>query len=340
MRRIRRGRGFSYLDERGERLSDAEDLLRIKELAIPPAWQDVWICPDPLGHLQATGIDAAGRKQYLYHSRWRELRDRQKFEHMVDFAQALPHLRRRVLTELRRDDELDRTRVLACAIRLLDVGLFRIGSEEYADEEGGVGLATVTKENVTVFAGEVTFDYLAKSGVRRLQAVQDPPVVEAIRALMRRRSGGDQLLAYREDRRWHDLRSEQISDYLKSLIGEQYSAKDFRTWNATVLAAVSLAADGRWATTKRARKRAIDGAVRGVAEVLGNTPAVARRAYIDPRVIDRYQSGWTIGGELDRIGSLKGPDDRRRARLERAVLDLLHDDRGSDAVERFAASAA
>ncbi len=339
MRRIRRGRGFSYLDERGQRLGDAEDLLRIKELAIPPAWQDVWICPDPMGHLQATGIDAAGRKQYLYHSRWRELRDRQKFEHMVDFAHALPRLRRRVLTELRRGDELGRTRVLACAIRLLDVGLFRIGSEEYADDEGGVGLATVMRRNVKVSAGEVTFDYLAKSGVRRLQAVQDPLVIDAVRALKRRRSGGDQLLAYREGRLWHDVRSEQISDYLKSLIGDQYSAKDFRTWNATVLAAVSLAADGRWATTKRARKRAIDGAVRGVAEVLGNTPAVARRAYIDPRVIDRYQSGWTIGGELDRIGSLTGPDDRRRARLEQAVLDLLGDHQRSDAVERFAAAA-
>ncbi len=146
LRRTRRGRGFSYLDERGERLDDADDLLRIKALAIPPAWRDVWICPDPLGHLQATGIDAAGRKQYLYHLRWRELRDRQKFEHMVDFAHVLPRLRRRVRTELRRSDELDRTRVLACAIRLLDVGVFRIGSEEYADEEGGVGLATVMRQ--------------------------------------------------------------------------------------------------------------------------------------------------------------------------------------------------
>jgi DNA topoisomerase IB len=223
--------------------------------------------------------------------------------------------------------------VLACAVRLLDIGLFRIGSEEYADDGGGVGLATVHKGNVTVGDDEVVFDYPAKSGVRRVQAVQDPPTVEVVRALRRRRSGGDLLLAYRERGRWHSVRSDQISVYLKSLIGDEYTAKDFRTWNATVLAAVSLAADGRHATTKIARKRAMDGAVRGVSEVLGNTPAVARRSYIDPRVFDRYLSGWTIGGELDRIGALQGPDDRRRGRLERAVLDLLHDDRGSPAVE-------
>jgi DNA topoisomerase I len=333
--RVRRGRGFSYQDARGRPVRDPDELLRIKELAIPPAWQDVWICSDPLGHLQATGVDAAGRKQYLYHQRWREMRDREKFDHMVDFAKALPDLRRRVLRTLRTSEDLDQDRVLAGAIRLLDVGLFRVGTEQYADEEGGVGLATVLKEHVTVKPDEAVFDYLGKSGVRRVQAVQDPPLVELLAALKRRRSGGDALLAYREGRRWHDVRSEQINDYLKSLMGDEYTAKDFRTWNATMLAAVSLAADGRDATTKAARKRAMDGAVRGVAEVLGNTPAVARRSYIDPRVFDRYLSGWTIGGELDRLGSLRGPDDRRRARLENAVLDLLHDDRASPAVEHI-----
>jgi DNA topoisomerase-1 len=338
--RVRRGRGFSYAEAGGGALRDPEELLRIKELAIPPAWENVWICTDPQGHLQATGVDAAGRKQYLYHPVWREQRDRQKFSHMEDFAKALPRLRKRVLTTLRSGEDLDEARVLACAVRLLDVGLFRIGSEEYANEEGGIGLATVLKDNVNITGGEVVFDYLAKSGVRRVQAVQDPPVVEVVQALKRRRSGGDQLLAYRDGRRWHRVRSEQISDYLKQLVGDQYTAKDFRTWNATVLAAVSLAADGRDATSKRARKRAMDGAVKGVAEVLGNTPAVARRSYIDPRVFDRYLSGWTIGGELDRLGSLQGPDDRRRSRLERAVLDLLHDDRQSPAVEHHTAEAA
>ena len=330
--RLRRGRGFGYADGVGNPITDPDEILRIKELVIPPAWQDVWICADPLGHLQATGVDAAGRRQYLYHPRWRELRDQEKFDHMLDFAQALPRLRRRILGALRGSDELDEARVLACAVRLLDVGLFRIGSEQYADEEGGVGLATVARSQVTVRDGEVVFDYVGKAGKRRVQAVQDPPTVAVVTALRRRRSGGDQLLAYRDGRRWRPIGSDQISAYLKTQIGDAYSAKDFRTWNATVLAAVSLAADGRDAATQRARKRAINGAVKGVSEVLGNTPAVARRSYIDPRVFDRYLSGWTIGGELDRIGALRGPDDRRRARLEAAVLDLLHDDRSSPAV--------
>jgi DNA topoisomerase IB len=334
LRRVRRGRGFRYLDEQGRRLGDPEAILRIKELAIPPAWQEVWICPDPLGHLQATGVDAAGRKQYLYHPRWRELQDRKKFDRMIDFAKALPRLRRRMLADLDRE-ALDQQRVLACAVRLLDVGLFRIGSEEYADDEGGVGLATVTKSSVRIEDGAAVFDYLGKGGQRRVQAVKDPLSQAVVSQLKRRRAGGDQLLAYREGRRWNSVRSEQITDYLKAQIGDQYSAKDFRTWNATVLAAVSVAADGRGATTQRARKRAIDGAVRGVAEVLGNTPAVARRSYIDPRVFDRYLSGWTIGGAVDRNGSLDGPDDRRRARLERAVLDLLDDHRGSSAVQHY-----
>ena len=332
--RLKRGRGFSYVDAGGEPIKDPEEILRIKALAIPPAWQEVWICPDPLGHLQATGIDAAGRKQYLYHPRWRELRDREKFDHMVSFANALPRLRRKMLSDLS-GEELDAGRVLACAVRLLDVGLFRIGSEQYADEDGGIGLATVEKQHVSANDGEVVFDYLGKGGIRRVQGVRDPLSSEIVRALRRRRAGGQQLLAYRQGRRWHTVRSEEINEYLKAQIGEEYSAKDFRTWNATVLAAVSLAADGRDATSKRARKRAIDGAVRGVSEVLGNTPSVARRSYIDPRIFDRYLSGWTIGGALDRIGSLEGPDDRRRARLEKAVLDLLDEDRRSPAVQRF-----
>ena len=335
--RQRRGKGFSFTTADGQPIRDPEEILRIKELAIPPAWQDVWICTDPLGHLQATGVDAAGRKQYLYHPRWREMRDRKKFEHMEDFARALPRLRRRMLSDL--DGEgLGERRVLACAVRLLDIGLFRIGSEQYADDQGGVGLATVARSNVRLRDGEAVFDYLAKAGIHRVQAIQDPPALEVVSALRRRKSGPEQLLAYKDAGRWHRVRSEQISDYLKAAIGSEYSAKDFRTWNATVLAAVSVAADGRDARTQRARRRAINGAVRGVSDVLGNTPTVARSSYIDPRVFDRYLSGWTIGGELDRIGALNGPDDRRRARLEKAVLDLLDDRRGSPAVERFTAT--
>jgi DNA topoisomerase-1 len=173
-------------------------------------------------------------------------------------------------------------------------------------------------------------------GNRRLQAISDPVSRHVVLALKRRREGGEQLLAYRDGRRWSGIRSDQISEYLKAQIGEEFSAKDFRTWNATVLAAVAVAADGRQARSETARRRVISGAVRGVSDVLGNTPAVARRSYIDPRVFDRYLSGWTISGALDRIDELNGLDERARGRLERAVLELLDDDRDSPAIERFA----
>ncbi|HUE27687.1 MAG TPA: DNA topoisomerase IB [Solirubrobacteraceae bacterium] len=330
---MRRGRGFAYLDEAGRSLTDREALERVRGLAIPPAWRDVWICPDPFGHLQATGADAAGRKQYLYHPRWREHRDRQKFRRMEHFAELLPKLRRRVAADLK-DDELSRRRVLACAVRLLDVGMFRIGSEEYADDDGGVGLATIRKGHVSLTDSGAAFDYPAKGGIRRAQVIVDPVALEVVRALWRRRSGGDQLLAYRSGRHWSRVRSEEINEYLKHQLGEEFSAKDFRTWNATVLASVSLATDGRGAESKAARKRAIDRSVRAVAELLGNTPAVARRSYIDPRVFDRYLSGWTIAGALDRLGRLDPVHDRQRARLEHGVLDLLADNSDSPALER------
>jgi DNA topoisomerase IB len=330
---VRRGRGFSYLDEAGDRVDDPEVIERIRALAIPPAWQDVWICLDPWGHLQATGIDAAGRKQYLYHSRWRQRRDREKFARMEDFGRSLPRLRRRLRKDLA-GAEPTREAVLACAVRLLDVGLFRVGSEQYADEDHGVGLATVRRDHVRLEGDAIVFDYPAKGGVRRVQSIRDPVSGEVVRALRRRRGGPEELLAYREHRRWTGLRSDDINDYLKRHVGKEFSAKDFRTWNATVVAAVSLAADTPDASTKTARKRAIDRAARGVSEMLGNTPAVARRSYIDPRVFDRYLSGWTISGALRQLGEVDPADDRDRARLEAAVLDLLQDEASSPALQR------
>src|SRR5581483_8734387 len=169
--RVRRGKGFVYLDEAGERITNPEVLERLRDLAIPPAWQEVWICADPLGHLQATGIDAAGRKQYLYHPRWREHRDRKKFEKMLRFAERLPRLRKRVAKDLASGQELTQERVLACAARLLDVGMFRVGSEQYAEDEHGVGLATLRKEHVSQQNGTLVFDYPAKGGTRRIQAI-------------------------------------------------------------------------------------------------------------------------------------------------------------------------
>jgi len=311
-----------YVDELGQRIRDPETLTRIGELAIPPAWREVWICSDPFGHLQATGVDAAGRKQYLYHAKWREHRDRQKFDRMIRFGARLPALRRRLRDDLA-GEGFTRQRVLACAARLLDVGMFRIGSEEYASDDGGLGLATIGREHVSVQGDSVVFNYPAKSGVHRAQVISDPVTFDVVARLARRRSEPPELLAYRQGRRWSALRSEEINDYLKAGMGAEFSAKDFRTWHATVLAAVSLATDGVGAESDPQRKRAIDRAVRAVAELLGNTPAVARRSYIDPRLFDHYLSGITIARTVRRIPDLDPADDRVRARIERAVLRLL-----------------
>jgi DNA topoisomerase I len=322
--RIRRGRGFSYRDERGKHLEDPEALARIRELAIPPAWTDVWICTDPMGHLQATGIDAAGRKQYLYHERWRVHRDREKFNRMLRFGECLPALRRRIARRLS-GDELEFGRVIACAVRLLDIGMFRVGNAQYAEDDGGIGLATVEKRHVTVNGRAITFDYPAKGGVRRVQQIEDRACAAVVAALKSRRRGGAQLFAYREAGRWRGLRAEDINAYLKGELGDEFSAKDFRTWNATVMAAVVLAANGGEAKSKGARERQIKSAVKAVAELLGNTPAVARRSYIDPRVFDSYLSGLTISSTVANIGDLDVSSDRVRNRVERAVLELLAD---------------
>jgi DNA topoisomerase-1 len=356
IRRVRRGRGFVYLDEHGEPIGDPEARERLRALGIPPAWRDVWICPDPRGHLQATGIDAAGRKQYLYHERWREQRDRQKFERMLEFARALPALRRRVNAAIapgasggadgapdtahgHGGETLTRERVLACAARMLDLGLFRVGSEEYAEQGGGLGLTTLRREHVRVGDAQLHFDYPAKSGVRRVQTIADPDCVAIVRRLKARRGGPPELLAFRRGRRWVGIDADDVNAYLKAAIGEAFSAKDFRTWNATVVAAVALAAGERAPAGRSARKRQIAAAVREVAEMLGNTPAVARRAYIDPRVFDRFASGWTIRPILEDPASLGETSDRRRARIERAVLDLLEERPSEETVRLPGASA-
>jgi DNA topoisomerase IB len=329
--RRRRGRGFAYLDEYGERLQDEEAFARIHELAIPPAWRDVWICTDANGHLQATGIDAAGRKQYIYHPRWRARRDQQKFDDMVAFARVLPRMREVVDAHLA-GEELDRNRVLAAATRLLDRGFFRIGGEGYAEANGSYGLATIRKEHVTIGKdGTILFDYPAKSGQRRVQAIVDPEVLPVVQQLKRRRGGSAELLAYREGGRWRDVRSDDINEYVRDVTGHPCSAKDFRTWNATVLAALALAVAAPTTTASpTARKRAMTRATKEVAHYLGNTPAVCRASYIDPRVFDRFQSGWTIAGVLPELGDLFDAD--VRATVEEAVLDLLEDRREADAV--------
>jgi DNA topoisomerase I len=322
--RRRRGRGFEFLDESGERIGAEEVLARIRELVIPPAWEDVWICPHPLGHIQAVGTDAAGRRQYLYHRRWRERRDQEKFDEMLRFARALPKLRRTARRHLR-EAGMTRRRVLACSVRLLDCGFFRVGTEDYAEHNRTYGLATMQKRHVTLRPGNLlVFDYSAKSGKQRTQSVVDPEVYAVVETLKRRR-GGVELLAFKEGRAWADVRSDHINEYIKDVIGEDFSAKDFRTWHGTVLAAVALAVSGRAASSRTARTRAITRAVKEVAHYLGNTPAVCRASYIDPRVFDRYRDGVTIGGALERLGDVELGQPATQGAVEEAVLDLLEE---------------
>jgi DNA topoisomerase I len=321
LRRVRRGRGFGYVDADGERIDEPEVLQRFQELAIPPAWQEVWICPYPGGHIQATGTDAAGRKQYLYHPRWRARQDQLKFDDMVVFARALPDLRDHVETALEAGG-MGRERVLACAVRLLDRGFFRVGGEDYAVTNNSYGLATMLKRHVALRDDVLVFDYPAKSGKRQVRAVIDPLVADVVARLKKRSGGGPELLAYKDGRRWVDVRSEDINEYLKATTGEDVSAKDFRTWGATVLAAMALAVSGEVAATKTGRKRAITRAVKEVAHYLGNTPAVARASYIDPRVFDRYRDGKTIAHALP-LAAEDGDAPAIQGPIEEAVLDLI-----------------
>jgi DNA topoisomerase I len=323
--RRRRGRSFSYTDAAGAVVTDPEELARIRGLGIPPAWKDVWICPIPSGHLQAVGTDAAGRRQYLYHEAWRTRREAAKFDHMLEFAHALPGLRERAAEHLA-GDGLDRERVLACATRLLDRGFFRMGTEGYAEQNQTYGLATIQKRHVRLDGDLITFDYVAKSGKRRLQSVLDPAVREVVVQLRRRRRGGPDLLAYKRGRAWVDVRSDDINDYIKEQTGGDFTAKDFRTWSATVLAAVAMASSFPQARSRTARARAISRAVKEVAHYLGNTPAVCRASYIDPRVFDRYRSGLTVAGALEQLGQVDElGEPAHQGPVEEAVLELIEE---------------
>jgi DNA topoisomerase I len=318
IKRIRRGRGFSYEDGTGEKIGDEETLERIRQLAIPPAWKEVWICPDPFGHIQATGYDEAGRKQYLYHERWQQRQAERKFELVREFALALPKLRRAVTADLRRQG-MPRERALACAVRLLDLGFFRVGSEVYAEENESFGLATVRREHVTLGRSEVVFDFPAKSGQRRVQSIRDAAARRAIETMYRRRSGPEDLLAYRAGGEWVDVRSDEINEYIHEKIGEEFTAKNFRTWHGTVLAAVALAGEER-PRSEAAAKRAIVRAVDQVSDALGNTPAVCRASYIDPRVLDRFRDGVTIRPTASANGRMSA---KQRLKIEREVIDLV-----------------
>jgi DNA topoisomerase I len=291
LRRQRRGRGFLYLDADGRRVEDAETLARIEALRIPPAWTDVWIAALPNAHLQATGLDSKGRRQYLYHPVWRARRDEEKFDDMLAFAERLPALRRTVAGHLDGDDRLDRECALALAIRLLDVGLFRVGWDRYARDNGHVGLTTLRRDQVRLRGSAAVFDFIAKAGKRRRMTVRDPQSVRVLKSLRRRRGEPVELIAFRTPRGWCRIHAADVNNGVRCWASGPYSAKEFRTWAGTVLAAVALAHEHE---EGKHGKQAISRAVRQVSSALGNTPTVARGSYIDPRVIDSFQRGEVI----------------------------------------------
>ncbi|MGH8889226.1 MAG: DNA topoisomerase IB [Acidothermaceae bacterium] len=330
--RQRKGSGFVYRYGDGTRVDDAAVLRRIKALVLPPAWTDVWICPWPNGHIQALGTDNAGRRQYRYHDDWRLQRDIAKHDRALVVAKALPLLRTRV-TEGLASGEPSRAAVLAAAVRLLDLGFFRVGGEAYADEHNTYGLATLRKDHVSFDGDAMVFDYEAKGSVHRVVSIVDPEVRQLMQRLKRRRGGGAELLAYKdESSRWHDVRSGDINDHLRRLSGIEMTAKDFRTWHATVLMAVALAVSASMSVSvsrsAAARDRAVARAYREVSGYLGNTPAVCRKSYVDPRVVDRFDEGTTIAGVLEKLGSQPEYGLATQGPIEQAVVRLLAADGG------------
>ncbi|ANC30731.1 DNA topoisomerase IB [Isoptericola dokdonensis] len=308
-----KGDGWVFLDPSQVPLTDEVEIARCTRLAVPPAWTDVWICRYANGHVQAYGRDDAGRGQYLYHPQWVERRARRKHDHVLEVGRRLPGARRTVTRDLSLPG-VPRPKALALGFRLLDEAYFRAGGEVYARRHRSFGLATIRKEHATVRRdGSVHFRYPAKSGQVRDTVVEDPVVAEVVSTLKRRR-GGVELLAWRERSPagvvWHDVTSADVQEDVKDRLGDDATPKDFRTWHATVMTARALAAV-EVPSSQRARRRVTTGIVRDVAEELGNTPAVARGSYIDPRLWDLWERGRTIGPTTSRSAA------------ERAVLELL-----------------
>jgi DNA topoisomerase I len=320
LRRIRRGRGFYFLDEDRERVDDAEVLARIDALVIPPAWKDVWISAHANGHIQAVATDVAGRRRYLYHERWQAERAEEKFDRTLSLAKRLPDWRRSLLVDLRRRG-LGRDRVLALAQHLIDQGYFRAGGEEYVQENGSYGLSTLLRDHLRLRSGSVEFDYPAKSSVCRTISIEDPLAISAVRSLMRADTTSPRLLVYRASDGWSEVHADDINTRFREIVGEEFSVKDIRTWHGTVLAA-EASVIAREPTSKTARRREEAAVMRAVAEQLGNTPAVARRSYVNPRVVTAYGQGVTIAAALRRSRRKRTPEARREI-IERATVRMI-----------------
>ena len=319
--RRRHGKGFEYLGPNGKHITDGDELFRIRSLVIPPAWTDVWICPNWRGHIQAVGKDARGRTQYRYHEKWRQVRDESKYGRMLSFARALPKIRSRVRRDLRRPG-LSREKVLATVVRLLETTLIRVGNDEYAKQNKSYGLTTIHNKHVDVRGSKIHFEFRGKSGVAHTIDIEDERLAKVIRKCQDLPE--QELFEYVDDADGsrHDITSSDVNAYLKEITGQDFTAKDFRTWAGTVLAAMALREFERFDSQAQA-KRNVVAAIESVAAKLGNTKAVCRKCYIHPAIIDAYMEG-----ELAR--ALKRRVEQRLKRSlhqlrpeEAAVLTLL-----------------
>ena len=316
-RRKANGNGFEYLDTEAKRIRDRQRLLRIKRLAIPPAWTDVWICPSPNGHIQATGRDARGRKQYRYHDRWREVRDENKFGRLAEFAKTLPKIRRRVARDITLAD-LPREKVLATVVRLLEQTFIRIGNEEYARENKSFGLTTIKNRHVTVKGAHLRFRFRGKSRRHHEVDMTDRRIAKIVAKCQD--LPGQDLFQYVSDKdEVRSITSQDVNDYLREITNENFTAKDFRTWAGTVLAAIALNAQAGFETKKQAKAN-VKTAVCAVAELLGNTPAICRKCYVHPAIIEAYLNGVQIPGLAEAVQPPEKVDLRA---VETAVLKFL-----------------
>ncbi len=311
------GEHFEYVDTHGKPIRDEERLLRIKRLAIPPAWTDVWICPSPAGHIQATGRDARRRKQYCYHERWRELRDENKFSRLAEFAKALPKIRRRVAQDIRLPG-LPREKVLATVVRLLERTFIRIGNEEYARENKSFGLTTIKNRHVRVKGDHLRFRFRGKSGRQHEVAITDGRIARIV-SKCQDLPGQDLFQYVSDDGEVRNVTSQDVNDYLREITSENFTAKDFRTWAGTVLAAIALNAQGEFETKKQAKAN-LKTAICAVAHFLGNTPAICRKCYVHPAIVEAYLNRTQIAG-LDQATKNAAKINLRA--IERAVLKFL-----------------
>jgi DNA topoisomerase-1 len=316
--RTRKGDDLQYFDTEGKRITDEQRLLRIKRLAIPPAWRDVWISPSPIGHIQATGRDARRRKQYRYHDQWRELRDENKFGRLAEFAEALPKIRRRVAQDMRLPG-LPRKKVLATVVRLLERTFIRIGNEEYARANKSFGLTTIKNRHVTVRGARLRFRFRGKSGRQHQVDITDRRIAKIV-SECQELSGQDLFQYVGDDGEVRNVTSQDVNDYLREITNENFTAKDFRTWGGTVLAAIGLNAQGGFETKKQAKAN-IKTTISAVAHFLGNTPTICRKCYVHPALVEAYLNDRQIAGVAEAI---KTPENINLPAVERAILKFLH----------------